>query len=322
MGRSLRIEYPCALYHITSRGNEKKKIFVSDEDRLKFLGIIEDYHDRYGILIHSYVLMDNHYHLILETPQGNLLKVMHGINSGYTGYFNRKYKRTGHLFQGRYKAILVEKDNYLIELSRYVHLNPVRAKAVERPEQYKWSSYCGYIGKRERNAWIEYAWVLSQFSNDSKKAMREYKGFVEEGLLKEIPPPLKDIHGQIVLGGGQFIEKIKKMLTGQELSRDITERKRFKMLPDPDKIIKEVAAAFGVDKDIIKGKGQRSNTARNAAIYFVQRYTGLKNEEIGEIFGGIHYSAVSKASWRLKQEMADNKQVEKLIKALNTIIKA
>lgn len=152
MGRPIRIEYPCALYHITSRGNEKRKIFASDEDRLKFLQIIEDYHDRYGILIHSYVLMDNHYHLILETPQGNLLKVMHGINSGYTGYFNRRYKRTGHLFQGRYKAILVDKDNYLIELTRYVHLNPVRAKAVERPEQYRWSSYCGYIGKGERIA--------------------------------------------------------------------------------------------------------------------------------------------------------------------------
>ena len=322
MGRPLRIEYPCALYHITSRGNEKKKIFVSDEDRLKFLGIIEDYHERYGILIHSYVLMDNHYHLILETPQGDLLKVMHGINSGYTGYFNRKYKRTGHLFQGRYKAILVEKDNYLLELSRYVHLNPVRAKAVERPEQYRWSSYCGYIGKGEKITWIEYAWVLSQFSNDNKKAMREYKEFVEENLIKEIPPPLKDIHGQIVLGGGQFIEKIKKMLTGQELSRDITERKRFKVLPDPDKIIKEVAAAFGVDEDMIRGKGQRNNMARNAAIYFVQRYAGIRNEEIGNIFGGIHYSAVSKASSRLKQEVADNKRMAKLIKAVSSRINA
>lgn len=322
MGRPIRIEYPCALYHITSRGNEKKKIFASDEDRLKFLQIIEDYHDRYGILIHSYVLMDNHYHLILETPQGNLLKVMHGINSGYTGYFNRRYKRTGHLFQGRYKAILVDKDNYLIELSRYVHLNPVRAKAVERPEQYRWSSYSGYIGKGERIAWIEYAWVLSQLSNDNKKAMRGFKEFVEEGMRKEVPPPLKDIHGQIVLGGGKFIEKIKKMFTGQELSRDIAERKRFKTLPDPDKIIKEVAAAFGVDEDMIEGKGQKNNTARNAAIYFVQRYTGLKNEETGKIFGGIHYSAVSKASWRLKQAMADDKRIEKLIKTVESRIKA
>jgi len=131
MGRPLRIEYTGALYHITSRGNERKKIFLDDRDRKKFLAILEDYHDRYGILIHSYVLMDNHYHLILETPKGNLLKVMHGLNGGYTGYFNRKYGRSGHLFQGRYKGIMIEKDSYLIPLSRYVHLNPVRARVAE-----------------------------------------------------------------------------------------------------------------------------------------------------------------------------------------------
>src|SRR4030065_2926531 len=156
MGRPLRVEYRGALYHITSRGNERKKIFVDDGDRKKFLAILEDYHNRYGILIHSFVLMDNHYHLILETPRANLLKVMHGINGGYTGYFNRKYNRSGHLFQGRYKGILVEKDAYLVQLSRYVHLNPVRAKIVERPEQYRWSSYPGYIGTSGDCPWVEY----------------------------------------------------------------------------------------------------------------------------------------------------------------------
>jgi REP element-mobilizing transposase RayT len=124
MGRPLRIEYPGALYHITSRGNERKNIFVDDADRFRFFEILKDYHDRYSILIHSFVLMDNHYHLILETPEGNLLKVMHGINGSYTGYFNRKYERSGHLFQGRYKGILIDKDVYLLQLSRYVHMNP------------------------------------------------------------------------------------------------------------------------------------------------------------------------------------------------------
>jgi len=152
MGRPIRIEYPGALYHITSRGNEKKKIFLEDADRIKFLKILEDYHDRYGILIHGYILMDNHYHLILETPRGNLLKVMHGINSNYTGYFNRKYGRSGHLFQGRYKGIFVERDSYLLSLSRYVHLNSVRSGLVERPEDYRWSSYRGYIGREKESA--------------------------------------------------------------------------------------------------------------------------------------------------------------------------
>ena len=147
MGRPLRIEYPGAVYHVTSRGNERREIFLDNDDRLTFLEILKDYHDRFDILIHAYVLMDNHYHLVLETPKGNLLKVMHGINSRYTGYFNRKYSRAGHLFQGRYKALLVEKNSYLVELSRYIHLNPVRAKVIEKPERYRWSSYRGYVGR-------------------------------------------------------------------------------------------------------------------------------------------------------------------------------
>jgi len=124
MGRPLRIEYPGALYHITSRGNEKRKIFFDDEDKQKFLEILKDYHDRFNILIHSYSLMDNHYHLILETPKGNLLKIMHGINSNYTGYFNRKYGRAGHLFQGRYKGILIDKDEYLVQLGNMIISSP------------------------------------------------------------------------------------------------------------------------------------------------------------------------------------------------------
>ncbi|NWF91748.1 MAG: transposase [Syntrophaceae bacterium] len=159
-----------ALYHITSRGNERKNIFLRDGNRVKFLQILEDYHDRYGILIHSYVLMDNHYDLVWETPKGNVLKVMHGINSSYAGYFNRRYGRSGHLFQGRYRGILVEKDAYLLLLSRYVHLNPVRAGVVRRPEQYPWSSYLGYIGKEKGSQWVEYAWVLSQFGKERKRA--------------------------------------------------------------------------------------------------------------------------------------------------------
>ena len=174
MGRPLRIEYPGALYHITSRGNERKKIFLEDADKIKFLEILEDYHNRFNILIHGYVLMDNHYHLVVETPKGNLTKVMHGVNGRHTGSFNRKYRRSGHLFQGRYKGILVDKDAYLVQLSRYVHLNPVRAKIVERPEQYRWSSYPAYIGKTGECTWVEYSWILSTFGNDLKTAKKKY----------------------------------------------------------------------------------------------------------------------------------------------------
>jgi len=126
--------------------------------------------------------MDNHYHLTLETPRGNLLKVMHGINSGYTGYFNRKYGRSGHLFQGRYRGILVEKDTYLLSLSRYVHLNPVRGRVVERPEHYRWSSYLGYVGKGKESEWVEYAWALSQFGKNKKESKTEISGIYRGGF--------------------------------------------------------------------------------------------------------------------------------------------
>ncbi|MDO9507797.1 MAG: transposase, partial [Thermovirgaceae bacterium] len=144
MARPLRIEYPGAFYHVTSRGNERKDIFKSGTDREKFLSYLKSATERYGAVIHAYCLMSNHYHLMLETPQGNLSWIMKHINSSYTSYFNIKRKRAGHLLQGRYKAILVEADTYAAELSRYIHLNPVGAKMVGSPEEYPWSSYRYY----------------------------------------------------------------------------------------------------------------------------------------------------------------------------------
>jgi putative transposase len=140
MARALRITFPGAFYHVTSRGNERKVVFKSIRDREKFLEYLESATQRYDALIHAYCLMDNHYHLLPETPSGNLSQIMRHINSAYTTYFNVKRDRSGHLFQGSYKAILVDMDEYAKELSRYVHLNPVRAKIVETPEEYDWSS--------------------------------------------------------------------------------------------------------------------------------------------------------------------------------------
>jgi REP element-mobilizing transposase RayT len=316
MGRPLRIQFPGALYHITSRGNERKKIFLHDSDRIKFLGILEDYHERYGIFIHSYVLMDNHYHLVVETPQGNLLKVMHGINGGYTGYFNRNYDRAGHLFQGRYKGILVDKEAYLLQASRYVHLNPVRAKVVEKPELYEWSSYGGYVRKSKEVRWVEYGCVLSRFGRDKEEARKKYKRFVEEGLKGRVENPFKNVYGQVVLGGEEFKERVKGLVKGNGISDEVVERKRFKGSADVEDVVRAVAGVFGVEGDEIKRKGSRDNRARNVTVYLVKRYSGLSNKEIGEIFGRVHYSAVSKVSARVEREMVGDKRLSKLVEAL------
>lgn len=322
MGRPIRIEYPGCLYHITSRGNERKKIFLDDRDRMKFLGILADYHDRYGILIHAYVLMDNHYHLILETPRGNLLKVMHGLNGSYTGYFNRKYGRVGHLFQGRYNAILIEKDTYLLPLSRYIHLNPARAGRVKKPDQYEWSSYRGYVGREKEKPWVESGWVLSQFSRRAARARRRYEEYVEEGVRKGISNPLSDVHGQVILGTERFIEEIRGLLRGKVLSQEIVGRARLQGHPGIEEIVGEVSRKFGVKHEAIRSGRIRGNTARQAALYLSHRYTGLSNEAIGRYFGVIHSSGVSKASTRVKEEMLRNKRLAALIQTIASIFKA
>jgi len=321
MGRPVRIEYAGALYHITSRGNERRKIFLETGDRIKFLDLLRDYHDRYGILIHAYVLMDYHYHLILETPRRNLLKIMHGINSAYTNHFNRSHKRVGHLLQGRYRAILVDRDRYLLPLSRYVHLNPVRAGLLKRPEGYLWSSYRGYVGK-EKEDWMEYGWVQSQFGERRRRAAWEYRIYVEEGLREEDGNPLKDVYGQVMLGGKEFIGRIKGGLKGKRLSAGIVERKRLFEHPSVEQILRKVEKVFGMREEELLEKGSRLNVARKVTIYLAQRYAGLSNREIGDRFGGIEASGVSKAVSRVREEIVSDEKLSKLVSSLVSSFKA
>src|SRR6266511_4267743 len=179
MARPLRIEYPGAYYHITSRGNERKAIFRDDEDRVKFLELLGRAVEEFYIRLHGYVLMSNHYHILLETPNGNLNRALRYINGVYTQAFNRRHKRVGHLFQGRYKAILVDKDSYLLELSRYIHLNPWRVKRSMDTIKYPWCSLRSYFGARAAPAWLIVRDVMSQLGSKGK---RGYRQFVVDGI--------------------------------------------------------------------------------------------------------------------------------------------
>ena len=222
MARPLRISYPGAFYHVTSRGNEQKVIFKSKKDREKFLEYLESALKRYDAVIHAYCLMSNHYHLLLETPSGNLSKIMAHINGAYTTYFNVKRDRFGHLFQGRYKAILIEADEYAMELSRYIHLNPVRAKIVELPEEYEWSSYSYYIGNKKYPEWLRIDFILGYFGKKLSEAQKNYKKFVGEMIDKQYESPLKDVVSSTLLGTQEFINFIKdKYLSGQKEDKDL-----------------------------------------------------------------------------------------------------
>ena len=205
MTRPLRINIENGLYHVTSRGNERKNIYASGEDRKRFLEILAMAVDRYGWICHAYCLMENHYHIVVETPRGNLSNGMRQLNGVYTQYFNIKHRRNGHLFQGRFKAVLVEKETHLLELTRYVVLNPVKAKICDMAGAYEWSSYNSMIGVAKKPVFLFTDWILSQFGSNRKIAVRKYEEFVNEGRDEKIWDKLT---GQIYLGGREFVEKM------------------------------------------------------------------------------------------------------------------
>ncbi len=238
MSRQLRIEYPAAYYHVTARGNERKDIFKSNRDREEFLEYLQSAVERYGAIIHVWCLMNNHYHLLLETPQGNLSQVMQHVNGAYTNYFNTKRKRSGHLFQGRYKAILVEADEYAVELPRYIHLNPVRIGAVADPEQYRWSSCVDYVGCRKTYAWLKRDFILGYFGAVESEAIPKYRNSVKDMLEKDVPSPLANAAIGTILGTPEFVGRIQEEYAERMLQdRNLPLPRRTKNRADFDRIV-------------------------------------------------------------------------------------
>ena len=219
MARPLRIEFAGALYHLTARGNAQQDIFIHDDDRYDFLEMLSRANDRYHWLCHAYCLMSNHYHLLIETRQPTLSKGMKYINGLYTQRFNRRYRRVGHVFQGRYKSILVESDPYLLELARYIVLNPVRARMVRSAKDWPWSSYQATAGLKAADSCLETDWVLSGFGEQKKIAQEGYRRFVQQG--KGQPSPWEFIKNQIYLGTDQFVEDMQCKLDPKQSLKDI-----------------------------------------------------------------------------------------------------
>jgi REP element-mobilizing transposase RayT len=272
MARPLRIEYPGAVYHVTSRGNARQDIVADDRDRTQFFALLAHVIDRYGWLCHAYCLMDNHYHLLLETPQANLSQGMRQLNGRYTQAFNRRHRRVGHLFQGRFTAILVEKEAHLLELCRYVVLNPVRAKLVPHPRQWAWSSYRGTVGDLTGPEWLATDWILAQFGKRQREAQRRYREFVTEG--RGGPRPWEQLRGQIYLGSEDFIAR-----------------------HQPDRVIREIPRCqTQAKRPPLQAVFQRRG-AEERMIYVAYRQYGYRLAEIANHLG-VHYATVSR---RLKQ---------------------
>ncbi len=312
MARPLRIEYPGAFYHVTGRGNEKKPIFLSDEDRKKFLSLLESSVERYKAIVHCYVLMDNHYHLLLETPQANLSAVVHYINGNYTSYFNKKHDRCGHLFQGRYKAILVDKDAYAVELSRYIHLNPVRAGFGERFTDSLISSLFAYAQLTGRFPWLTTSFILSYFGRTKREQVKQYIVFVSEGLEKELlENPLKKVFASTILGDSSFISWVRQNFIEEEANRDIPALGKLHVGPTIDEIKKATENATSNLKE-----------RRRIALYLAHRFSGKNLSEIAGAFGNIGPSAVSQNSSRIRAKMSKDESLRKTVEGIEEALKS
>jgi putative transposase len=317
MARPLRIQYPGAVYHVTCRGNDRQDIFRDDQDRKRFLQMLIQSLNIYSVKLYSYVLMTNHIHLLIETPQGNLSEFMRKFNITYTGYYNRRHSRVGHLYQGRYKSILVDKNEYLSVLSRYIHLNPVKIKAMKKvPEKgeikylirYPWSSLPGFISRRKKEQYIDYAMVLGEYGGDTDKARKEYKKRIYAEIAEGIE--IKErILGQSILGGESFIAWVKKHYIDGVKDRErpsigIIHRYRSK-----EEILQAIKRETGKDIETIRAeKGE----LRQLVMEVLYRVGGLKGPEIGKLFG-IDYGPVSRERNRVREKLQSNRKLRALM---------
>ena len=228
MARPLRLEFAGALYHVTSRGNRQDDIYELDIDRESFLTVLADVCKSYNWVCHAYCLMDNHYHLLIETPDANLSRGMRQLNGRYTQKFNREHGRVGHVFQGRYKAILIDKNSYLLELSRYIVLNPVRARMVHSAFDWPWSSYRATVGEQSKPSWLNTDWLLAGFSQKKLIAIERYKQFVSEG--KNQPSPWEQLKNQIFLGNEKFVQSMQSLV---KMDKELSEIPSSQRRPAP-----------------------------------------------------------------------------------------
>ena len=308
MARRARVEFPGALYHVITRGNQRQSIFRDDQDRGKYLEILSSLKKQFTFRIPAYVLMLNHVHLLLESGAVPLSRIMQRLGSGYTQYFNRRHKQVGHLFQGRYKAILCDKDSYLLELTRYLHLNPVRAKVVTDPADYQWSSYRGYVGETPGQQWLDSADVLEQFSKKVKEARKLYRQFVLEGKGEGHKEEYYDVLEGRFLGDKEFSEEIKA-------KAEVPGYVRMKIKPE---------ALLGVACAVLErrraevigaGKDRERVRAREVICYVGRNCTELSVTALAKSLG-VDATCVSRSVARMENRLGIDKELKKVVDAI------
>jgi REP element-mobilizing transposase RayT len=296
MARKPRIHYPGAFYHVILRGNAGNDIFFDDHDRYRFYLLIQYVVEKFRCRIHGFCLMRNHVHLVVQVDEAPLSRVMQSVSQRFTSWINHTQSRTGHLFQGRYKAILIDADSYLLELIRYVHLNPVRAGAAATPEEYPWSGHGTYLGT-EQIPWLASDFVLAQFSPEPQQSRKAYQLFVLDGIDegKRNEFHCGTCEGRI-LGGDSFTDDI-RLMVGQKNEREYALHE----------VVEKVCASFSISEQALKapGKERPMTEARAVAAAVVQCSPHLRLTDLGKVLNR-DLSALAKSAQRAlaKQELA------------------
>ena len=340
MARPLRIEMAGGWYHLTARGNERRAIFRDEADRRHWLALVEEWVRRFGVRVHAYVLMDNHYHLLVETHQPNLTRAMQWLQVSYTVWFNRRHRRVGHLFQGRYQAILIEAETAAWELSRYLHLNPVRVRAlgldkaaqqrsrtgmlerpdatlvrerIERLRKYPWSSYRVYAGLTEPATWLTTQTVLGHNGGRSAAEHRRgYRSYVEAAIREGLSEsPWERLEAQVLFGGTEFVRRIKRRVQG-----NLREQPQLKRLRRSG--FEQIVAAVEIEKGERweNFRDRHGDWGRDIVLYLGRRRGGMRLRELAEAAGGIDYGSAQTAVHRFGQRLACDSKLRSLVNKL------
>jgi len=313
------VEFDRAVYHVMSRGNERRTIVHDDRDRDKWLTLLAATVERYGWRVFSFAMMANHFHLFLQTPQPNLSAGMHHLNGSYAGYFNARHARVGHLMQGRFKSVVIEGRGYWLEVSRYVHLNPVRAGLVARPEGWRWSSYPGYHRPARRLAWVDYGRVLREFGGDSPSGRRAYRRYVEEGLGRALDNPLSAAAHGLVLGSDAFLARIRRMLADRADDAEMPALRHLRRGAAMADVIAAVVAQLGGRPEHWRAGKRCDDLSRAVAAYVARQATALPGREIAEALGYRSLSSVSVACRRVEAALSAGRLNETVQAILNEL---
>jgi REP element-mobilizing transposase RayT len=324
MPRPLRVEFPEALYHVTTRGVRQEAVVLDDHDRIRWTDYLKEAVRRFGLELYAFALMDNHFHLFARAPLANLGKAMQYLNGAYAMYFNKRHERSGHLFEKRYHAVLIESQGHYTEVSRYIHLNPVRAGAADRPEQYAWSSYPGYHFGRMPLPWLNYGRVLAEFG-EGKEARARYRDFVAHGIGKKLPPPWANAIGGWLLGSPRFTAKIYALLAKDAKdsrwdSRAVAAKPAINATID--KIVRAVCDEFHVTPEELKTGTAKSRMARQAFVLTARDRAGYSWKSVGLPLDAKTHGATLYLGGQARMKMGRDENFRKHIARMESRLKS